>query len=566
MLLTFEYYSKSRSTQPMKFHFDIILILGLLMIGLLSACKPDKDRPNIILIMADDMGYSDIGLFGSEIATPNIDRLASEGLVMNNFYNSGRCCPSRAALMTGLYQHQVGVGDMLQKDDLPGYTNHLRNNGVTIAEILQENGYHTMISGKWHLGHEPPHWPMKRGFQKQYASTSTTGHYFGIAEGRTYVVEDKKIEPPGEWIQAGQTRYKLFKNQDGSQWYATDAYADRAIGYIEALREESSDKPFFLYLPFTAPHWPLHAFPEDIAKYKDVYDIGWDSLRTLRHQQMIANRIVDPKWQLSERNMHVPAWESLPDSTRQYYASLMEVYAAMVDNLDQNIGKVIDKLKETGDLQNTLILFLSDNGGCHEAPHRGKQGAVPGSADSFDGYEYAWANVSNTPFQWYKHWMHEGGISTPFIAWYPKLIQGGRRDPNIAHIMDIMPTLVEFTNSEYPEVYNDQEILPFEGKSLMPIFIEKPFAGHEALYWEHEGNRAVRKGDWKLVSRFNYGSNESYPWELYNIYEDRTETDNVAAKHPDLVEDLSELYHSWAERCNVMPFELLRKKRNPDRY
>ncbi len=550
---------------PLKTLLPLALITGYSCSSEMRISQNEK--PNIVLIMCDDMGYSDIGFFGSEISTPNIDQLANEGLVMTNFYNSGRCCPSRAALMTGLYQHQVGVGDMLQNDGLPGYTTHLRQNCVTIAEVLKENDYHTMISGKWHLGHKEPYWPMKRGFQKQYASTSTTGHYFGIAEGRTYVIEDKWVEPPGEWIQAGKTRYKLFKNEDGSQWYATDAYTDRAIGYIEELRDSLPEKPFFLYLAYTAPHWPLHAFTEDIAKYKGVYDIGWDSLRNLRHQNMIDNEIVDPAWDLSKRNERVQEWESLPDSTKAYYASLMEVYAAMVDNVDQNVGRLISKLEESGDLDNTLILFLSDNGGCHEPIHRGKPGATPGSPDSFDGYEYAWANASNTPFRWFKHWMHEGGISTPFIAWYPSMIEAGTRNENIAHIMDIMPTLVEFTGSEYPEVYRDSTILPTEGISLLPVFEgEEEFEGHDVLFWEHEGNRAVRQGDWKLVSLFNYKENTPEPWELYNIKEDRTETNDLASKRPEKVTELSKLYNEWADRTNVLPFEKVQMKRHPNRY
>lgn len=517
--------------------------------------------------MADDLGYSDIGFFGSEIATPNLDKLANEGLVMNNFYNAGRCCPSRASLMTGLYQHQVGVGDMLQKDDLPGYTHHLRHNGVTIAEVLKENGYHTMISGKWHLGHEQPYWPMKRGFQRQYASSNTTGHYFGIAEGRMYVVEDQLIEPPGKWIEAGETRYKLFKNDDGSQWYATDAYTDRAIGYIQELRDSLPEKPFFLYLAYTAPHWPLHALPKDIAKYNGIYDLGWDSLRILRHNKMIINGIVDSGQELSPRNENVEAWGSLPGTVKAYYSSLMEVYAAMIDNMDQNIGRLLSKLEETGDIDNTLILFLSDNGGCHEAPHRGKPGAIPGSPDSFDGYEYAWANLSNTPFQWFKHWVHEGGISTPFIAWFPRMIEAGRNEDHIAHILDIMPTLVEISGAEYPQIFNDSIILPHEGISLVPVFEGRDdFKGHDALFWEHEGNRAVRKGDWKLVSRFNYDINKPFEWELYNISSDRTEMKNLAKDHPQKAEELVQLYKQWAERCNLIPFEKIQHKRNPDRF
>lgn len=546
----------------------IVISISLVGYGCTHENKHDlPEKPNVIIIMADDMGFSDIGLFGSEISTPNINKLASEGLVMTNFYNAGRCCPSRAALMTGLYQHQVGIGDMLQHDDLPGYTHHLRHNGVTIAEVLREHGYHTMISGKWHLGNEEPYWPMKRGFQRQYASTSTTGHYFGIAEGRIYLVEDKRIDPPGEWIKAGDIRYKLFKNEDGSQWYATNAYTDRAIGYIEELRDSLPEKPFFLYLPFTAPHWPLHALPEDIAKYKGVYDKGWDSLRVRRYNKLILNRILSSEQKLSSRNENVPAWDSLSTDKQKYYSSLMEVYAAMIDNMDENIGKLIRKLEETGDINHTLILFLSDNGGCHEAPHKGKPGAVPGSPDSFDGYEYAWANVSNTPFQWFKHWVHEGGISTPFIAWYPDLIEAGRRDDHVAHIMDIMPTVVEFTGATYPEIYKDSTILPAEGISLVPILRgDENYAGHEILFWEHEGNRAVRKGDWKLVSRFNYAENEAFPWELYNIAQDRTETKNLAPDETDRVLELENLYKQWAARCNVIPFNKLREKRNPNRY
>ncbi|MBE0655669.1 MAG: sulfatase-like hydrolase/transferase, partial [Bacteroidales bacterium] len=440
---------------------------------------------------------------------------------------------------------------------------HLRHNGVTLAEVLKENGYHTMISGKWHLGNAEPYWPVKRGFQRQYASNGTTGHYFGIAEGRDYVVEDKLIDPPGEWIKAGQIRYKLFKNEDGSQWYATNAYTNRAIHYIRELRDSLPDAPFFLYLAYTTPHWPLHALPEDIVKYKGFYDIGWDSLRIFRRQKMIAKGIIDPQWGLSERNEHAPAWENLPDSTKAYYAALMEVYAAMIDNLDQNIGRLIEKLKETGDYENTLILFMSDNGGCHEAPHRGKPGATPGSPDSFDGYEYAWANVSNTPFSWFKHWVHEGGISTPFIAWSPYLIKPGQNNKAIGHIIDVMPTLVELTGAEYPEAYRDSTILPFEGISLIPVLkgeITEP--DREPIFWEHEGNRAIRKGDWKLVSRFDYSSNQPFDWELYNILDDRTESKDLSRSHPEKTQELITLYSEWAAKCNVIPFEEILAKRS----
>lgn len=534
------------------------LLLVLLSSGL--ACQAPAEapapRPNIVLIMADDMGYSDIGCFGSEISTPHLDRLAAGGLRMTHFYNAARCCPSRAALLTGLYPHQAGVGDMLQPDSLPGYGTHLSFQAVTLAEVLREAGYFTLISGKWHVGHEAPHWPMKRGFQRQYASSATTGHYFGVAEGRKFVVEDQEIEPPGEWIEAGQTRYKRLQNEDGSQWYATNAYTDRAIGYLQERQASDSlrDRPFFLYLPYTAPHWPLHALPEDIAKYRDRYLIGWDSLRQQRYERLLAEGIIDPAWSLSPRNEEVPAWDSLPDSTQRYYADLMAVYAAMVDNLDQNIGRLLDHLEASGELDHTLILFLSDNGACHEAPHRGKPGAAPGSPDSFDGYEYAWANASNTPFSWFKHWTHEGGSATPFIAWNPRWVTPGRTDHQVAHIIDLMPTLVELAATRYPETLGGRDILPVAGKSLLPIFRGEAREPHEALFWEHEGNRAVRQGDWKLVSRFDYQRRENLPWELYHLGEDRSETRNLAAAQPDRVAALAARFEAWAQQQGVRPY------------
>lgn len=415
-------------------------------------------RPNIILILADDMGYSDIGCFGSEIETPNLDRLAKEGLRMTNMHNAARSCPSRASLLTGLYPHQAGVGDMLQNDQLPGYQNKLNRNCVTLAEVLSQAGYHCMISGKWHVGGESDAWPMKRGFHKQYLSNNTTGHYFGIAKGRDYLVEDTLREVPGEWIKAGRTEYKLLKNEDGSQWYKTDAITERAIKYIQELRRNDRQKPFFLYLAYTAPHWPLHAFEEDIRRYQGKYMEGWDQLREERYRSMIEMGIIHPDWNLSGRNPNAKDWNALPDSTKQYYDRLMAVYAAMIDRMDQNIGRLLASLEESGDKDNTLIIFLSDNGGCHEPVHRGLPGALSGTPDSFDGYEYSWANASNTPLSWFKHWTHEGGSSTPFIAWYPRLIKAGRMDHRLAHIIDIMPTFVEISGAIYPEIYNGNMI------------------------------------------------------------------------------------------------------------
>jgi arylsulfatase len=282
---------------------------------------------------------------------------------------------------------------------------------------------------------------------------------------------------------------------------------------------------------------------------------------------MIELGIIPPEWKLSERNPNAKDWNALNDSTRQYYDRLMAVYAAMIDRMDQNIGKLLAELEKTGEKNNTLILFLSDNGGCHESPHRGKPGALPGTPDSYDGYEYSWANASNTPFSWFKHWTHEGGSSTPFIAWYPKMIAAGRKDTQVAHIIDIMPTLSEIAGAEYPETYKGNEILPTEGKSLVPLFLDASAKiDHETLFWEHEGNRAVRKGDWKLVSRFDYEKRTELPWELYNLKTDRSETENLIHDNTELAAELEKLYNDWAKRVQVVHYielqEMRREKRN----
>lgn len=554
------HYSSIKQTKMTRY---FLIPAGL---GLIAACQgpgknPEPPRPNIILILADDMGYSDIGCFGSEIKTPNLDRLAAEGLIMTQFYNTSRCCPSRASLMTGLYSHRVGVGDMLQNDGLPGYTNHLRQNCMTIAEVLRESGYATMISGKWHLGDDYEYWPMKRGFEMQYGSKNTTGHYFGLAKGRNYVVEDVEVDVPGPWIKSGNSEYKLLLNPDGSQWYATDAYTNRAIEYLKKINDSLPEKPFFLYLPYTAPHWPLHALPEDIARYSNNYSNGWDELRIDRYQRMVEKGIIDPSWALSERNEHVPDWNTLSDSARNYYSSLMAVYAAMIDRMDMNIGKLLDVLKETGKDKNTIIFFLSDNGGCHESVHRGDPSAIPGSPDSFDGYEYAWANASNTPFRWFKHWVHEGGISTPFIAWYPSMIEPGSVNRAVAHIIDIMPTCIDLAGASYPEFFKDSLMVPLQGISLLPFLKGEKQQNTRTLFWEHEGNRAVRDGDWKLVSRFDYKENKNLPWELYFIPGDRSELNDLSVTESEQVKRLKELYVAWACENKVLAYDSLRNLR-----
>lgn len=543
-----------------------IFVAGIAFLLFVSACsRPEKkkeSRPNIIVILADDMGYSDIGCFGGEINTPNLDRLAGEGLRITQFYNSGRCCPSRSALLTGLYPHQAGVGDMLQSDNLPAYDTHLTSNSVTLGEMLKDAGYHTMISGKWHVGSEPEHWPSERGFTDQYFSDNTTGHYFGIAKGRKYVVNGEEIKPEGEWLKSGSMEYQLFKNEDGSQWYATDAIASKAIGFVNALRARKTDQPFFLYLAFTAPHWPLHAFEEDIKKYQGKYLGGWDSLRLQRFERMRRLGILDSTSVLPDRNENARPWNELSDSSKHYYDRLMAVYAAMIDRMDQNIGRVLQSLKATGDLDNTMIVFLSDNGGCHEDIHRSDRAvAVPGTPESYDSYGYGWAGASNTPFKWFKHWTHEGGIAAPFIAWYPSMIKPGTVSASVHYIADLMPTFVDVAESRYPTSFNGREIIPTVGESLLPLLKGEKNAGRDFTWWEHEGNRAVRKGDWKIVSRYDYETNTELPWELYNLKTDRTEAVDLSDRHPEKVAELSGMYAQWAKKVKAIPYKDLREKR-----
>jgi arylsulfatase len=525
-------------------------------------------RPNIVLIMADDMGYSDIGCYGGEINTPNLDGLAAKGLRFTQFYNTARCCPTRAALMTGLYQHQAGVGHMMGDYGFDAYRGDLNNNCVTIAEVLKQAGYSTYMSGKWHVTkHVKPegpknNWPRQRGFDRFFGTIHGAGSFY---DPNSLTRDNTQIVP-----------------QEG--FYYTNAISDNAAKFIAEHKARSADKPFFLYVPYTAPHWPMHALPEDIAKYEGRYDGGWDALRAERHKRMIKMGLVRKDWPITPRDEGVPAWSDAKD--KAWFAKRMEVYAAMVDCLDQGVGRIIDQLKKSGDFDNTLIFFLADNGGCAEEygsrgavkpdptkpvvlkpmgqtelqtrmqpthtrdgrPVRTGYGVVPGPADTYIAYGKPWANASNTPFRRYKHWVHEGGISTPLIAHWPAQIRS--RDKlwhQPGHLIDIMATCVDIAQAQYPSQYKGHKITPMEGRSLAPAFGDKPIE-REAIYWEHEGNRAVRRGKWKLVSR------HPGDWELYDLEVDRTELNDLAQKNPEKLAELKSLYEAWAERCGVRPW------------
>jgi arylsulfatase len=534
-----------------------------------------SNRPNILLILNDDMGYSDLGCYGGEISTPNLDRLAANGLRFTQFYNTARCCPSRASLLTGLHPHQADVGDMVGDDQIDGYLGDLSQDSATIAEVLKGNGYRTYMSGKWHVtGHinEPGrNWPCQRGFDRYYGMLCGAGNYYAPK----YLTRDNTpIEPP-----------------DGD-FYLTDAIADEAIAQISDHLEGTPDDPFFQYVAFTAPHWPLHARGEDIEKYRGNYDIGWDRLREERLERMRELGLIGADTALSPRDPSQPAWEDEPE--KGWQAKRMEVYAAQIDRMDQGIGRILDSLETAGKLDNTLVIFLADNGGCHEeigfdsdwsrrlpksasARSHTRDGRpvrfgntpeiVPGTEDTYASYGIPWANVSNTPFRKYKCWIHEGGISTPFIVHWPKGIQDKgslRRQP--AQLPDVMATVVDLTGATYPDRIGDRDILPHEGFSLSNAFENKPH-GREVLTWEHEGNSGIRRGKWKLVREFTrWGVDEPghQPWELYDIEADRSELNNLASVHPDLVSELSTLWQQWADRCQVQPFDEILRRRGAD--
>jgi arylsulfatase A-like enzyme len=485
------------------------------------AQRNSRQRPNIIVIMADDMGFSDIGCYGSEIATPNLDRLARGGMRIAQFYNTARCCPTRAALMTGLYSHQAGIGHMIQETPHPAYRGFLNDRCVTIAEVMRTAGYRTAMAGKWHVGENRPHWPTDRGFDRYFGLISGASNYFRLEGPRKMAFDDEPYTPP----------------TDG-KFYMTDAFTDHALEFIDSFPQQD---PYFLYLAYTAPHWPLHALPEDIAKYRGKYKKGWDELRKARHAKQVELGIVDRKWKVTERDAKVPAWENEKDQDDMDLR--MAVYAAQIDRMDQNIGRLLKKLEDKKQLDNTLILFLADNGGCAEENIAGETKVPAGPADSFTSYHTGWANVSNTPFRLYKHWSHEGGISSPLIAHWPARIKKAgsidRQQP--AHLIDIMATCIDAGGATYPA-----DKIPLEGKSMLPILEGRKRAGHEFIAWEHEGNRAVRQGDWKIVSKHPGG------WELYNIAQDRTETNDLAAKDPARVQAMSALYDGWAKKCNVL--------------
>ena len=550
----------------------ICFFLPLFLIG--------QSRPNIIIIMADDMGWSDIGCYGGEIETPNIDRLADNGLRFTQFYNTGRCCPTRASLLTGTYAHQTGIGHMMNNKGLPGYRGDLGKNVLTIAEVLRPAKYSTYLSGKWHVTPETlpegskHNWPNQRGFERFYGTIHGAGSFF---DPNSLVRNNAHISPMSD------------PDYQPDQFYYTDAINDHAVRFI---KEHQVKNPFFLYVAHTAPHWPMHALPEDIEKYKGRYDDGWEVIRKERYRRQLQMGLVKSNWQLSNRD--AVAWKDAKN--KEWEIRLMEVYAAMVDRLDQGIGRIISALEKRKMLENTLILFLSDNGGCAEGmgrqngirymdsepekrkpmkaddlqldmiPKRTRDGKVvkqgseviPGGADTFHGYGQAWANVSNTPFREYKSRVHEGGISTPLVAHWPKGIAPklkGKFEDQPSHVIDFMATCLDLAKAEYPKKINGEDVVPMQGVSLKPVFGGTSIIREKPLYWEHQGNRAIRMGNWKLVAKGSFGT-----WELFDLESDRSELNDLADLYPNRVTEMSQKWEEWAIETHVKPWPWKQKK------
>lgn len=537
--------------------------------------------PNIILIMSDDMGYSDLGCYGGEIETPNLDALAGKGVRFTQFYNTARCCPTRASLLTGLYPHQAGIGHMMDDRGLDGYRGELSRRAVTIAEALRPAGYLSYISGKWHVTKkvnpegesDKNNWPLQRGFQRFYGTIHGAGSFF---DPNSLTRDNTPISPFAD------------PEYQPEEFYYTDAINDHAARFITEHARDHADQPFFMYMAHTAAHWPMHAKEKDIAKYKGRYNAGYDAIRAARVEKMKRLGLLDPRWQTAPQAGG--AWADVKD--REFELRCMEVYAAMVDCMDQGIGRLVEQLKKNGQYENTLILFFQDNGGCAEGmgrkaegaaprhraatpslpalapdylqpdmipkqtrdgyPMRQGYGVLPGAADTYHGYGEAWANVSNTPFREYKHWVHEGGISTPLIAHWPAGIPAARHgslEAQPAHLIDLMATCLDLAGAAYPAEHAGEKIIPLQGVSLRPGFSGQPLARQRPIFWEHEGNRAVRDGQWKLVAKGAKG-----PWELFDMEADRTEQHDLASAQPDRVRAMAAQWEAYARNSQVIPW------------
>ncbi|MBN2164179.1 MAG: arylsulfatase [Pontiellaceae bacterium] len=481
--------------------------------------------PNILLILADDMGWSDLGCYGGEIRTPNLDRLAQNGIRFRQFRNTAKCNTSRACLLTGVYAQQCGMMK-------PAAMQH----AVTLGEVLRTAGYRTLWVGKHH-GTENP---VTRGFDRYYGLRDGCSNHFNPGLARAGEASPARKRSDRAWC-IDEELLVPFTPAD-KDFYTTDAFTDMALNYLEQYKDEK--QPFFLYVAYTAPHDPLMAWPEDIAKYEGVYDVGYEKIRTARYQRQKIMGLIDARFSLSDALFS--DWAALAPETRKDEVRRMQVYAAMVDRMDQNIGRILEKLRELNQLDNTLILFASDNGASAEVVESGDQ--IPGFGEigtmtRWASQEKDWANVSNTPFRYYKNYSHEGGIGTPLIAHWPGGIKApGRFSDFSGHFIDFMPTLMEIAGARYPGMFNGQEIVPMQGTSFASVFDDREALRSAPVFWQWKQGRAVCDGRWKLVA---WNADSTGYWELYDMETDRTETTDLASRYPEVVERIAARYDQW---------------------
>ncbi len=528
-------------------------------------------RPNIVILFVDDMGFSDVGCFGGEIDTPHLDRLAAGGVRCTQFYNTSRCCPSRAALLTGLYSHQAGIGMMVYRDHGVGYRGNLNERCVTFGEVLRSAGYQTLMAGKWHAGHEPRSRPEVRGFDRFTGVYPHIDSYWKVLRA-CEIYRDKKLLIP-----AGEDPVNPL--QPNEEFYTTDFFTDVALDYIDQALRKPKD-PFLLHVCYNVPHFPLEAPDELIEKYRGRYAKGWDVLREEKLERMKRMGIVDREQKLPQVRGFVnhkipgftqvgaetdllPRWDSLSDDDRRELDFRRAMYAAQIDRFDQNVGRIVERLEQRGILDNTIVLFFSDNGCSGELGHFGMNWGKYTSANYREwrkrsGWSISqgqcWAAYSNTPLRKYKKFVHEGGIASPFIAHWPVGIRqpGSIVRSQIFHLIDIMPTLCDAANAEYPESLGGRNITPAPGISMLPaITAGDVSAESRTLYWQHENHAAIREGNWKLVTS---NDRDADAWELYDLTEDRSESKDLSSAHPDIARRLEDKWRRWAERANVLPY------------
>lgn len=498
--------------------FCLLTLLVGVTFGL--STRAADERPNIVLVMVDDMGFSDLGCYGGEIETPNLDRLAKEGLRFTQFYNCAKCETTRATLLSGRYHPEVGIGKL--------------NNCITIAEGMKLGGYTTLMTGKWHQASTP----VDRGFDRYFGHLSGACNFF--TGDNTFRLDDEKFDVPAKGF------------------YTTDANTDYAIEFLD---EADKDQPFFLYIAYNAPHYPLHAPEAEVRKYRGKYKIGWDALRRQRHARMKELGVVDADWPLSPRPDNVPAWDELTDAEQDQQDLMMAAYAGMIDRVDQNIGRLFEQLKEIGEYENTLFLFLSDNGACpfqRTTRVTLEQNLMPWDPASYWTYDQRWAHACNTPFREYKRNQHEGGISTPLIAHWPKGIdKAGAITHQPGHLVDIMATCLDLAKVEYPEGYNGKPVGPARGKTLAPIFAGEQREPHDALLFTFYGtHNAARAGEWKLVNK------DAGKWELYNLERDRTELNDLSQSEPEKLRELKQRWEQLSKEVGGVKRKSKKNKKN----